>query len=684
MTAIEAFTNQDEDDRETTRPGQGTASAVQPASGARELAVEWRDISVVVRTRPRSSRQGGRVQPNESSKQILSSVSGEALPGELMVLMGPSGAGKSTLLDCIAGRHTSYTGSVLVNGKPWSSGLAKRSCYVLQDDLFYANLTVIEHLMFQAELRMPQGTTTTQRQERVDAVMAELGLAASRETTIGDAVLGKKGLSGGQRKRLSFATELLTNPSLLFVDEPTSGLDSFMAETVVLQMQALARRGRTVIATIHQPSSDLFAVFDRLFLLVDGRTVYHGPAAASIEYFASHGFPCPSYMNPTDHFMKVLAATSAASDSATPAKERIERLVAAWERAAKSSETETLRRRQTIASVQQSDDAQQRLAAHVDGRGALCFPCATRMDSDRQITVIRRVVVLCRRHWLRLIRDDVLFKARVGSIVFVNVLAGLVFRDLQRDQTGIQDFSGAMFFISVSQLFMYVNPELTAVPMEVPLVMREHNGGLYHVWLWYLAKNIVEFPLQLILPLLFLVPMYFLMGFDASADMFFEFFAFTALAASTATGLGYLVSCLSRRVDLAPVLGILFMLPFILFGGLFLNSASTPSYFAWLQSLSPVLYGFHSLMRVFWSRVPTIACRSGQYCVALEGDKVLRMYTVTTGLASQWEAVAYMLAINVSFRIAGAVVLWLRIDRVSRGPRTAGTASTAKPSLSTQ
>uniref|UniRef100_H3G7N3 ABC transporter domain-containing protein n=1 Tax=Phytophthora ramorum TaxID=164328 RepID=H3G7N3_PHYRM len=161
--------------------------------------------------------------------------------------------------------------------------------------MFYQTITVKEHLVFQAKLRMGKTFTEEQYMKRVDEVMEELGLMKCRDTLIGGISL--RGISGGERKRLSFATEILTNPSILFVDEPTSGLDSFMAETVTSQLQQIARDGRTVIATIHQPSSELFALFDQLYLLSDGSPVFQGKALESVDYFASLGYACPSLMN---------------------------------------------------------------------------------------------------------------------------------------------------------------------------------------------------------------------------------------------------------------------------------------------------------------------------------------------------------------------------------------------------
>ncbi|TMW63035.1 hypothetical protein Poli38472_005653 [Pythium oligandrum] len=607
-----------------------------------KLGISWNNVCFSVKIKdPKTKRI--------DDKPILKSVSGEALPGELMVLMGPSGAGKSTLLDCIAARNRNCTGSILVNGKAWSKAVAKHSCYVMQDDLFYANITVLEHLTFQARLRMGTRFSPQDREQRVAQIIRELGLTKVINTPIGDVQV--KGLSGGQRKRLSFATELLTNPSLLFVDEPTSGLDSFMAETVVMQMRDLARRGRTVIATIHQPSSELFELFDKLFLLVDGSTVYNGRASESIPYFASLGLQCPAYMNPTDYFMKQLVVM----DDNPGSKERVHMLVSAWDERAKKSldngsalvSSSTTGTSSDFNQPQSQDDDDNSIS--VEGA------------KDHAPSIFVQIDVICRRNVLRLVRDVIGFKARIGSTLFITIMIGLIFLQLKRDQKGVQDFTGAIFFIAVNQLFSSANPEFISVPLEIPLIMREHNGGLFNVLTWYFAKNLSELPFQLLFPAIFVLPCYFMVGFGNDAGVFFSFYLIIVLLSSSATGLGYMVSCLAKRVDVAPILGILFILPFLLFGGLFLNSDSTPDYFIWLQRISPIKYGFHGLMRAFWNSVDTIHCASGAKCIFTTGDDVLDLNSVKRG--QMWLDCVVLVALNIAFRLLGGFFLWRRTEK---------------------
>uniref|UniRef100_A0A7N0U4Q4 ABC transporter domain-containing protein n=1 Tax=Kalanchoe fedtschenkoi TaxID=63787 RepID=A0A7N0U4Q4_KALFE len=220
--------------------------------------------------------------------------------------MGPSGSGKSTLLDALSGRlagNVVMSGSVLLNGKKKRldyGGVA----YVTQEDSFLGTLTVKETLTYSANLRFP----TTMSKRDIDAIVedtiGEMGLEDCADRVIGNWHL--RGISGGEKKRLSIGLETLTRPSLLFLDEPTSGLDSASAFFVVQTLRSISRQGKTVVSSIHQPSSEVFALFDDLCLLSGGETVYFGEASSAVEFFREAGFPCPSRRNPSDHFLRCI------------------------------------------------------------------------------------------------------------------------------------------------------------------------------------------------------------------------------------------------------------------------------------------------------------------------------------------------------------------------------------------
>lgn len=212
-----------------------------------------------------------------------------AKSNEVLAIMGASGAGKTSLLNALNFRNRgnlNITGEVKINGQLISTveEIASISGYVQQDDLFVGCLTVKENLIFQAMLRMERSFTYDERINRVEEVMVDLNLKKCENIMIGIDNL-KKGISGGEKRRLAFASEVLTNPLVLFCDEPTSGLDSFMAVSVVECMKNLAKKGKTIICTIHQPSSEIFELFDKLCLLAEGRLAYIGSLSSAYNFF---------------------------------------------------------------------------------------------------------------------------------------------------------------------------------------------------------------------------------------------------------------------------------------------------------------------------------------------------------------------------------------------------------------
>ncbi|KAL2937325.1 ABC transporter G family member 11, partial [Bienertia sinuspersici] len=232
---------------------------------------------------------------SKNAKNILQEVSGYAYPGQVLALMAPSGSGKSTLLDALAGRldmNTKQSGQILA--------------YVTQDDALVTTLTLKESVYYSSELQLPASMSKSEKRKRADDCIKEMGLQESINTTIGGG-LGIKGLSGGERRRLSICIEILTHPKLLFLDEPTSGLDSAASFYVMSRILDNERRnGRTIIASIHQPSGQVFRLFDNLCLLSAGKIVYFGPVTETNEYFAANGYPCPSLQNPADHFLELI------------------------------------------------------------------------------------------------------------------------------------------------------------------------------------------------------------------------------------------------------------------------------------------------------------------------------------------------------------------------------------------
>ncbi|XP_058007225.1 ABC transporter G family member 1-like isoform X5 [Hevea brasiliensis] len=259
--------------------------------------LSWKDLWVTVR----DGRHG--------SRSILQVLTAYAQPGELLAIMGPSGCGKSTLLDALAGRLNSNTiqaGEVLINGHKQALAYGT-TAYVTQDDNLVATLTVREAVYYSAQLQLPDSMSNSEKEERAERTIREMGLQDAMNTRIGG--WGAKGLSGGQKRRVSICIEILTHPKLLFLDEPTSCLDSAASYYIMSRIASLGRNDgirRTIIFSIHQPSSEVFQLFNNLCLLSSSKMVYFGPASAANEFFTLNGFPCPTYQNHSDHFLKTI------------------------------------------------------------------------------------------------------------------------------------------------------------------------------------------------------------------------------------------------------------------------------------------------------------------------------------------------------------------------------------------
>ena len=239
-----------------------------------------------------------------SGKNILEGIDGIIEPGSMLCVMGPTGSGKTTLLSALASRikapaKVNSINSISYNGHSWNRSLKRLIGYVEQDDVVMAELTVRQSLTYAARLRLA-GTDIEGKKVRVEEVINVLGLSKCADTKIGSAMV--RGVSGGERKRVCIATELLAAPRLLICDEPSTGLDSETALNLVKALKKLAKAdGITVVVSIHQPNSQVYGLFDRLLFLHKGHAVFNGEAQKdSLEHFEALGLRCPLHTNPPD------------------------------------------------------------------------------------------------------------------------------------------------------------------------------------------------------------------------------------------------------------------------------------------------------------------------------------------------------------------------------------------------
>eukprot|EP00386_Alphamonas_edax_P006285 GDKI01020409.1.p1 GENE.GDKI01020409.1~~GDKI01020409.1.p1 ORF type:complete len:748 (-),score=215.91 GDKI01020409.1:73-2316(-) len=613
------------------------------------VSLEFQDLKVQVRKRvpqqgPPCMRVCKKREGGESSLlTILKGVSGKVTPGTLVAVMGASGAGKSTLLNVLARRITPAGGSVTYNGKPLDHEYIRRSAYVQQEDMFFPNLTVREHLNFQAALRLPKDMKHEKKQELVNMLVQRLGLGKCQHNVIGNiAAGGPRGISGGERKRLAFATEIITNPSVLFCDEPTSGLDSFMAQSVVEVMKELAAAGRTVVATIHQPSSEIYAMFDKVMFLGEGKMIYYGDREHAIEYFRGLGYPCPTYSNPADFFIRSLACMYGDTEK----QEELEMLASKWAEYGKLRGAEEAKRDELSPVAHTHQDSEWRLAR----------------ESSRFATGwLSQFAVLWQRATINTRRDPVLFRARLGQSVVLGLIMGLVYIRLDNTQTAVQSRNGAIFFLLINQSMLSVMGVLQTFPVEKPIAQREYEAGAYSITAYYMAKTSSDLPFQLVFPSIFISIVYWLIGLNDNAEAFFKTLLFVVLTANASISIGYMVSAAVSSVAVALAIGPVILLPFILFGGFLINLDDIADGWKWLEYMSFFKYGFSGAASSVWGTdYPDLKCpilpngKEGN-CFHT-GQEVMDFLSITTDNFGR--DIGCLLAIIVGLRTLGLILLY--------------------------
>ncbi|GIM01286.1 hypothetical protein Vretimale_6074 [Volvox reticuliferus] len=459
---------------------------VQPTkyASAQHATLTWENLNVTTK-----DVKGG-------TRHILKDVSGYVKPKDMLAIMGPSGCGKSTLLDGLAGRLPSSvekSGDVLLNGhnSRLTYGL---SAYVTQDEVLVGTLTVRETLTYAALLRLPRNMLHSDKMGRVDAVIKELGLEDAQHTKIGTPFI--KGVSGGQKRRVSIGCELITHPGLLFLDEPTSGLDAASAFHVMANIRTLAEHSRTVVTVIHQPSSEVFELFDKLCLLSGGAVVYFGVASDALAMFEAAGLPCPPLRNPTDHFLHVINRDFKGDGGMDP-DANIQRLTDVY--AAKHKPA-------VEAAIKQLSQ---------EGEEYKCFSCGANR--------LYQVLVLTQRMLINNWRNIAVFWLRLGMYVMLCICIGTIYYKLGNDWVGTYSRSAMMFFVVAFLTFMSI-AGFPAFVEDMAVFIRERLNGYYPVATFALANTLASAPFIFGIAISSSAIVYWLVGLNDNGDRFVFFF----------------------------------------------------------------------------------------------------------------------------------------------------------------
>ncbi|XP_024086060.1 ATP-binding cassette sub-family G member 4 isoform X1 [Cimex lectularius] len=561
----------------------------------------------------------------KTTKTILKSVSGRLKSGELTAIMGPSGAGKSTLLNILTGyRVSGMDGSITINGAERDlSQFAKLSAYIMQDNQLHGNLSVEEAMNVATALKLGNQINKQEKNTVIQEILETLGLQEHVKTKTSN-------LSGGQKKRLSIALELVNNPPIMFFDEPTSGLDSSSCFQCISLLKSLSRGGRTIICTIHQPSARLFEMFDHLYTLAEGQCVYQGSTQQLVPFMATLGLVCPSYHNPAsfiievscgeygDYVRKLVTAiqngkcdiqagkpfttseqqlnnanadkkVNNSSNAENPSNNSngTNNMLLAYARDDIAKDTSQQTGDGVVIPIELTGDNEK-----TSGVTSNLLPEALPKNQNRYGTsefnqfwiVLKRALLFSRRDWT-------LMYLRLFAHILVGILIGALYYDIGNDGAKVLSNLGFLFFNMLFLMYTSMTITILSFPLEMPVLIKENFNRWYSLRSYYMAITVSDIPFQTVFCILYVSIVYYLTSQPPEISRYAMFLSACLLISFVAQSVGLVVGAamnVQNGVFLAPVMSV----PFLLFSGFFVSFDAIPIYLRWITYLSYIRYGF--------------------------------------------------------------------------------------------
>jgi len=592
-----------------------------PQSFTASLGEEWIDVTFAI-----------------GDTAILKEVTGIAQPGKLTAVMGPSGSGKTTLLNVLSGRQrtsgytrtgdekneVTFSGEIFARReKQQTTFFRGKTAYVFQDNALMDTDTARECLEFSAYLRLSRNVSKAKRDQLVDKLLADLHLEDS-PVIVGGPL--KKGLSGGQQKRVAVGVELISNPQMLFLDEPLSGLDSYNAFTLMHTLNSLALTGVPVVMTLHQPSSEIYDLIDDVIFLFKGEVVYQGPRTNLVNHFNQLGFHCPQNHNPADYVMfliqketqEVVSGIISSWKTSTAYKKLMDRILHAGD----NFSAEALRAKNREMNLEDSDESSDEESSTDDDnvtRGKVFGqPRKRRNCCQAQWALIKRD---CRRTW----RERKAILSANIQCVLVSLVYGWLFlgagkqeyRDLgfvadaggqsvnhgppcseevllsspaSRDQCvrSFQVHWGALSIITINVMMASITWAITVFQNERSCFLREASGGYYTRFAYFTSKTIFEFPVVGFTNVVSILTVKWLMGLRANpVILILELMLLSSASSSMVFCLSAQANTSEQAYSLVPIVQI----PQFAFAGILLPNEMVPLSLRWLKFLCPLYYG---------------------------------------------------------------------------------------------
>ncbi|CAK7895408.1 hypothetical protein CAAN1_10S00738 [[Candida] anglica] len=579
---------------------------------------------------------------NTIPKTLLHEISATFKANTVNAIMGPSGSGKTTLLNFLSSRlskasqYEQREGSILFNASQniTRSELAHISAYVTQHDTaLIANLTVRETLYYQARLRLPvsehPGIPTI-----IGSLIRKMGLGDCAETLIGNE--SRKGISGGEKRRVSIAIQLLSRPKILFLDEPTSGLDSSTAASILTLLNEVARESKsTIITTIHQPSEEIFLQFSNVLLLArGGRVAYNGASTAVMDYFSSIGFFCPKETNIADYFLDLVS--QGLDEEISVSQARVAGLVHQWKDRATMIKP---------LSEKFGEESPSALSQMID----------IRKYEHTRLPLSTTFPTIASRQLLNSLRSkDVLF-ARAFQTTLLAIIHAIYFSPLKDTQEGVANRLGLVQEV-MNLYFVGLVNNLSLFPIERDLFFQEYQDSIYGVTEFSTAYLINELPMEIIPCLFFSIMIVFVVGLPRTVAMFFSMFLTTFVSINCGESLGIFVNSVFEHLGLATNILTITIIFAIFMGGTM--SLHMPMFFQAWNYINPMKYAVGICAVLGFEDQKFTCSHTGGVCLLNSGESVLDYYNLNVNLGAFFGG---LVACLIMYRIIATAALYIKV-----------------------
>ncbi|KAK9695464.1 ABC-2 type transporter [Popillia japonica] len=563
---------------------------------------------------------------NIGKKNILKSISGNFRSGSLTGILGSSGAGKTTLLNVLAGDNRSNvsSGSIHINGRPRiMSEFRKTACYIRQDDLIQPFLTVLESITIVAELKLGQNFSAAEKECLSSGILSLIGLGTSLDTRV-------EHLSGGQRKRLIIALELVNNPAILFLDEPTTGLDDVSVRNCIQLLKCLTLQGRTIICTLHQPSHSLLKLFDTVYFMSNGYCIYNGTAANLISFLSSAKFTCPKSYNPADYIIEIV-----------------------------HDQQSNVLELKSLIDNGRNQAYLQNSEVNEEDSGSLLGLKSSNMSSTLSTSFKTQFSALLRRNFLQLKRNKIALALHFGHNIICGIGVGLLFYQIGTKAS--LALLNLKFCVGVAIYFLYTHmmAPILLYPSEVKLLEREYFNQWYNLKSYFVAYTVTLLPVIITTSLIFVLFTYFLTGQPLELYRFTGFALISILTAITSQGFGYTIGTLFNPTRGACV-GSAASIPLVLLGihGVGYGD-SLEAFIEFLMSTSYPRHAITGLATAIYKDRGRFQC-DDEFCIF--GDSEFLLMKLGMGKHRFTTEAVILFAFFVFYRILSYIFLKIRVS----------------------